>query len=357
MNNDQAHKLHLRLEITNMQQAFDYIATKFRAARERIDHAAFSPEIMGFAQYAGPYTRAIADLVAENKVLYRYVAGVDVDIERRGHRLHGIRRHLEAADARGDDELNYVARVIFTDTQFNGVNYFVFDRKELGIYIPGADGEPGLGLFTGDPSEVSAYLSNFTGLWQQARRVDSVAEVQRIHQQLEKLRPISAPQVRAISEPSVHPEVSNVLSICRRLREVANVLAHRSRPGKLSFEVSDEYDVQDLLHAALRMYTSQVITENPISKVMGTISGRADFTIEHLGVLIEVKYARQASDQGRILKEISSDLVLYTKWAPLSTLIFLIYGSNNLVNHGAFQDIEGPQVVANTAFQIVVVLV
>ena len=57
------------------------------------------------------------------------------------------------------------------------------------------------------------------------------------------------------------------------------------------------------------------------------------------------------------MKEISSDLVLYTKWAPLSTLIFLIYGSNNLVNHGAFQDIEGPQVVANTAFQIVVVLV
>jgi hypothetical protein len=91
----------------------------------------------------------------------------------------------------------------------------------------------------------------------------------------------------------------------RRLPQAARILANRQRRSKVPFEISDEYDVQDLLHAVLRAYLKYSVQEDPIPKAAGTRSGRADISVKDLGFLIEVKYVRAPDDQRRIFDEFS----------------------------------------------------
>jgi hypothetical protein len=114
--------------------------------------------------------------------------------------------------------------------------------------------------------------------------------------------------------------------------------------------------VQDLLHGLLRGYLKYSVQEDPLPKVAGAKSSRADISVEELGVLIEIKYARSPSDQKRIFDEYSQDLVLYAKWPHLKTLIFLIYNSSDLRDPDEFIKLGGMQEIAGRRFNVEIVL-
>ncbi len=152
------------------------------------------------------------------------------------------------------------------------------------------------------------------------------------------------------------PDFALVEQLCKRLPQVARILAVRSRNGKSPYEVSDEYDVQDLLHAVLRGYLKYSVQEDPLPKVVGAKSGRADISIEELGVLIELKYVHGPGDQKRLFEEYSQDLVLYSKWKPLRHLIYLVYNSADLRDPEAFEKLDGEQEIDGCRFSTKVVL-
>jgi len=158
------------------------------------------------------------------------------------------------------------------------------------------------------------------------------------------------------SEPAPDADVSMVERLCRRLPQAAKILGERSRKVKKSLQISDEYDVQDLLHALLRAYLKYSVQEDPLPKVAGTSSGRADISIEDLGVLIEVKYVYGPSDQKRIFDDLSQDLLLYTQWAPLRVLIYLIYNSADLRDPESLEKLAGPQEVNGRRFNLNIIL-
>jgi hypothetical protein len=157
------------------------------------------------------------------------------------------------------------------------------------------------------------------------------------------------------NEPQA-PDVAMVEQVCRRLPQTARILAVRSRKGKAPFEIEDEYDVQDLLHATLRAYLKYSVQEDPLPKVANARSSRADVSIEELGVLVEVKYVRGPEDQTRIFEEYSQDLVLYAQWAHLKTLIYLIYNSADLRDPEAFEKLSAIQEIGGKRFNVRVVL-
>ncbi|MEO1241005.1 MAG: hypothetical protein AAFX54_03780 [Pseudomonadota bacterium] len=136
------------------------------------------------------------------------------------------------------------------------------------------------------------------------------------------------------------PEIELLLRLCRRLPRSAKSLAQRKR-SRPNFEINDEYDVQDLLLSVIRAYFKYAINEEPIGKVAGGKSSRADFAIEDLGALIEVKYARGPDDQSRLIKEFAEDLLLYTKWAPLTDFIFVIYNSEDVSDPESLDQLAG----------------
>ena len=109
------------------------------------------------------------------------------------------------------------------------------------------------------------------------------------------------------------PDTEMVERLCCRLPNAARILLSRQRKNKSPFLIEDEYDVQDLLHALLRAYLKYSVQEDPLPKVAGTKSGRADISIEELGVLIEVKFVRSPEDQKSIFTDFSQDLVLYAE--------------------------------------------
>ncbi|GFM64996.1 hypothetical protein PSCICJ_11140 [Pseudomonas cichorii] len=124
----------------------------------------------------------------------------------------------------------------------------------------------------------------------------------------------------------------------------------------MPYEVKDEYDVQDLLHALIRGYVKYSVQEDPLPKVAGAKSGRADISIEELGVLIELKYVHGPEDQKRLFEEYSQDLVLYAQWAPLKTLIYLVYNSADLRDPEAFEKLASEQEINGKRFAVKMVL-
>lgn len=158
-----------------------------------------------------------------------------------------------------------------------------------------------------------------------------------------------------ISQP-VEPDEHLVVRLCSRIAQSARILAFRSRKDKKAFEIKDEYDVQDLLHSMIRGYLKYSVQEDPLPKVSGAKSGRADISIEEIGVLIEIKYVRGPEDQKRLFGEFSQDLLLYAKWPHLKTLIFLIYNSADLRDAEAFEKLTSEQEVSGKKFKLKVVL-
>jgi REase_DpnII-MboI len=93
----------------------------------------------------------------------------------------------------------------------------------------------------------------------------------------------------------------------RRWRFDPETLKHPIR-----WEIGSEREVQDILWIMLRSVFDDVIDEDTLPKV-GHSSYRADFGLPRLGVLIEVKYARQADDFKKIEQEVMIDSVAYLK--------------------------------------------
>lgn len=151
-------------------------------------------------------------------------------------------------------------------------------------------------------------------------------------------------------------DVTLVEQLCKRLPQSARILATRSRKGKIPYEITDEYDVQDLLHALLRGYLKYSVQEDPLPKVASAKSSRVDISIEELGILIEVKYVHGPEDQKRLFDEFSQDLVLYSQWPHLKTLIFLIYNSAELRDAEAFDKLSSTQEIGGKKFDVKVVL-
>lgn len=157
-------------------------------------------------------------------------------------------------------------------------------------------------------------------------------------------------------EPEPTAEVALVLRLCERLPQAARILCNRQRKDKASFEITDEYDIQDLLHALLRGYLKHSVQEDPLPKVAGTKSGRADISIEDLGVLIEVKYVHGPQDQRRIFEDFSQDLLLYTEWPHLRTLVLVVYNSADLRDAEALERLAGKHEINGRQFEAQIVL-
>jgi hypothetical protein len=158
------------------------------------------------------------------------------------------------------------------------------------------------------------------------------------------------------SDPTPDADAALVERLCRRIAFSARILSNRQRKGKFSYVVEDEYDVQDLLHSVLRAYLKYSVQEEPLQKVAGTRAGRADMSIEDLGVLIEVKYVRGPDDQRKIFDDFSQDLLLYAAWSPLKTLLFIIYNSSDLRDPESLERLSGTKEISGKRFNTVIVL-
>lgn len=124
-----------------------------------------------------------------------------------------------------------------------------------------------------------------------------------------------------------------MLRFLSRFDRLAKSLRNRSR-GKPAFEIADEYDVQDLVYAALKPSIDDLTRENPYPKVAGT-SGRVDIVSPGLNLVVEIKTTVKEGREKEIVRECMERTKLYSAVPGIEVLAFFIYDPD-----GRIEDID-----------------
>ncbi|WP_253636548.1 DUF2321 domain-containing protein [Achromobacter insolitus] len=111
--------------------------------------------------------------------------------------------------------------------------------------------------------------------------------------------------------------------ICSRFHLVAKQLRtrHADRPSLL---VNDEYDVQDLLHALLRIHFEDIRPEEWTPSYAGA-SSRVDFLLKEEQIIVEVKKTRATLKAKDVGAQLIIDIQRYRSHPDCKKLICFVY--------------------------------
>lgn len=112
-------------------------------------------------------------------------------------------------------------------------------------------------------------------------------------------------------------------SICRRFPLFAKQLLKRHN-NRSCIQIQDEYDVQDLMHALLRIHFEDVRPEETTPSHGGS-SARMDFLLMPEEVVVEVKMTRKNLGQREITSQLAEDKERYKSHQHCRALICFVY--------------------------------
>lgn len=99
-----------------------------------------------------------------------------------------------------------------------------------------------------------------------------------------------------------------------------------------TLDVEDEYDVQDLLHALLKMYCDDIRPEEWTPSYAGTAS-RQDFLLKKEQIVIETKKTRKGLNNKELANELIIDIARYTAHPDCKKLICFVYDPENRIKN------------------------
>jgi len=111
-----------------------------------------------------------------------------------------------------------------------------------------------------------------------------------------------------------------------------------SLANPIQWPITSEREVQDILWLILRSVFEDAVEEETLPK-LGHSAYRADFGLPQLGVLIEVKYARNHGDFKKIEKEVMEDSVAYLSGiTAYKEIVVFIYDASASVQEHAITE-------------------
>ena len=117
--------------------------------------------------------------------------------------------------------------------------------------------------------------------------------------------------------------IAIVQIICNHFHQAVRQMRNR-HDNRSTIDVNDEYDVQDLLHAFLRLHFDDVRAEEWTSSYAGSAS-RMDFLLKKEKVVIEVKKTRKNLGAKEVGEQLMIDIERYTAHPDCETLICFVY--------------------------------
>ena len=135
--------------------------------------------------------------------------------------------------------------------------------------------------------------------------------------------------------------IRTIIFLCEGFKRFAKQIGRERRKGKKPFSITDEYDVQDALHALLKLHFDDVRPEEWTPSYTGA-SKRMDFLLKGNEVAIEVKMTRSTLKDAEIGNEITLDVPSYRNHHDCKILICFVYDpDNHIVNPtGVKSDLE-----------------
>jgi len=162
------------------------------------------------------------------------------------------------------------------------------------------------------------------------------------------------PTQPSLPKPATVDEVIEV--VVRGLRRAMHPLTHR-RKGSQALSFGSEYDVQDLLHALLRPWVSDIRPEEFTPSYAGS-STRMDFLLSAHGLVIETKVVRERAHAKRIGDELIVDIEHYRRHQSCQKLWCVIYDPNHLITNaeGMKSDLQGSRSAPDGSVEVKVLI-
>ncbi len=132
---------------------------------------------------------------------------------------------------------------------------------------------------------------------------------------------------------SIEPATAIVEKVLRRFRQFARQLQHR-HDERAPFNIADEYDVQDALHAILRGLFDDVRAEEYVPSYAGGAS-RMDFLLKTEQIVLEVKFATTALRDKQIGEQLIIDIAKYQAHPDCKRLICFVYDPSGHIKNPA----------------------
>ena len=117
--------------------------------------------------------------------------------------------------------------------------------------------------------------------------------------------------------------VEVVIALCRRFHHFARQIQCR-HGGRGTIAFNDEYDVQDTMHALLRLHFTDVRAEEWTPSYAGR-STRMDFLLKPERVVIEVKMTRRGLTQREVIAQLTEDKERYRSHPDCQALVCFVY--------------------------------
>ena len=132
---------------------------------------------------------------------------------------------------------------------------------------------------------------------------------------------------RAIDRFAIRAVASNpvdaIVSICRRLPFLIEQLQNRQQ-RRPALDVTDEYDIQDLLHGLLRLHFDDVRPEENTPSYAGK-SSRLDFFLPRERIIVEAKMTRRNLRGKEVADQLIIDKERYRSQPGVDSLICVVY--------------------------------
>ena len=127
--------------------------------------------------------------------------------------------------------------------------------------------------------------------------------------------------------------INIVRKICLQFHIVAKQLEDYRHENRDTITIKDEYDVQDLLHALLKIFFDDIRPEEYTPRYAGG-SSRIDFLIKSEKIAIEVKKTRKRLKGKEIADQLFIDIERYKKSHPDCEYLFcFVYDPENLISN------------------------
>lgn len=127
--------------------------------------------------------------------------------------------------------------------------------------------------------------------------------------------------------------IKRVERICKRFHQVTRQLRSR-HAGRPTLDINDEYDVQDLLHALLKIDFDDIRAEDWAPSYASGAT-RMDFVLKIEQVVIEVKKTRDGLSDKEVGEQLIVDIAKYQQSADCRTLICFVYDPEGKIGNPA----------------------
>ena len=165
-------------------------------------------------------------------------------------------------------------------------------------------------------------ISNFIGS-PSFRGVESVKSVVASALARVKRNPLALKTVALEAKARGEKDPDVVTTLADRLHGVIRQLRER-RNGRPTLDVQDEYDVQDLFYALLKIYFEDIRKEEWTPSYAGGAS-RMDFLLPEIEAVVETKMARPTLSTRQLGEQLIVDIAKYKKHPGSRTLFCIVY--------------------------------